>query len=396
MNKQVFIILANTDNDPFMPARIDNNNNKSYYLENQFGFFDDFSYNMVRRFEQINTLPKDSIKLFLNPCSMPYEHSTNLSPSIVDYINKTDNCYMWIFSPHEAVLYDGALVAFLRNTKIDTNKVILTNSDDTLIKTKYLDVKCCSMPEWWEAYYRYNLYTLNDASFISPEEKYNSLHLTDKKFISLNRNVKPHRLWFYQALLDTNAVSQGYVSYHLPSVAKIYQEDLRVLITNYFKKDKDLANKMINNRKMFKSRELDALDDKHVINYQSSIREYFLKSLVNFNTESHAHSTFITEKTFKCITHSQPFILVGKQEISAKLKERGYKTYESIFGEEVINKYSTAVNILENFNRISIDTLREKVKKSWDIVEYNWNHFHNRKIEFQPLLDNIVWMINNG
>lgn len=394
MSKKVFIILTDTDENPYMPVLI--HSHWHYHLENQIGFFDDFHFSMVKRFEQIDTLPKDSIKLFLNLCALPHYPYTNFTPEIINYINQTNNCFMWIFTPHEAIIDDIPFIGFLKSIKIRFDKIILTNSDDTLVKTKYHGIKSCAMPEWWEAYYRYNLNTVRNTSFISPDEKYANLDNIDKKFLSLNKNVKIHRIWFYQALLETKAVKEGYVSYHLPTTAKQLNDKIETCVYEHLKKDPFLVEKIINNPKIFRDSTLDTLHEAFVINNQDSIKQYFLKSLVNFNTESHSHTNFLTEKTFKCIAHSQPFIFVGGKNIARKFKERGYKTYDHVFGEDTIHEYKDAVRVLNRIKTMSVDELKERVKRSRIIVEHNWNHFHNREIKFQNLINDIVWMINNG
>lgn len=394
MSKKVFIILTNANDNPYTPATI--NSHWTYNLENQFGFFDDFSFKIIRRFEQINTLPEDSIKLVLNLCALPSHPYTNLTNDVTEHINKTKNTFLWIFTPHEAKIDEISFLEFVKSFNINFDKIILTNSDDRLVRTKYLGIKSCAVPEWWEAYYRYTLNTVGNTSFISPEEKYKNLNIVEKKFLSLNRNVKIHRVWFYQALLETKTVKQGYVSYHLPTLAKEFGENLEDLIRMHLKNDPALVEKLLTSSKVFKERQLDTLDKRYVINNQDSIRDYFLKSLINFNTESHSHTNFLTEKTFKCITHSQPFIIVGGKTITKKLKERGYKTYDELFGKEVIHDFETAVRVLNRIDKMTITELKEHVNNCRSTVEHNWNHFHNREIKFQSLINDIVWMVDNG
>jgi hypothetical protein len=391
MTKKVFIILTDTEDDPHVPVTMYGR----YALETLFGFFDDFSYSIVKRFEQIETLPADSIKLILCPCHLPYDPSCNFSRDIVKYINRTNNVFMWVYSPQESHIEDNFFKA-MNSIKISFDKLIVTNSSEFLVRRKYDNIKYCAFPEWWEAKYRHTINTVRNASFISPKEKYENLDNVTKKFLSLNRNVKSHRVWFYHSLYETNTINEGFVSYHLPSVAIEENIDLKAFIIKLFKYKNLPLREIVRSKYIFKDRTLDKLNTNFVLNHQDSIKEYFLKSLVNFATESHSDQDFLTEKTFKCIAHSQPFIMVGDSRLPDRLRARGYKTYETIFGKDVIDNYDSSTKVLKYVNNFSLEELKQKVIDHRETVEHNWQLFFNRKIGFQTLLDDIAWMIKNG
>jgi hypothetical protein len=132
MAKKVFIILTDIDDDPYVPVTICGR----YALETLFGFFDDFSYSIVKRFEQIETLPADSIKLILYPCQLPYNPSFNISRDIVKYINRTNNVFMWVYSPEESYIEDNFFKE-MHSIKISFDKLIVTNSSEFLVRRKY-------------------------------------------------------------------------------------------------------------------------------------------------------------------------------------------------------------------------------------------------------------------
>ena len=72
-----------------------------------------------------------------------------------------------------------------------------------------------------------------------------------------------------------------------------------------------------------------------------SLPLYFIKnSLINIVTETFfyysrpiGYSSFITEKTAKCLYSMMPFIVVGPTHTLKHLKELGYKTFDSIWDE---------------------------------------------------------------
>lgn len=76
-----------------------------------------------------------------------------------------------------------------------------------------------------------------------------------------------------------------------------------------------------------------------------SLPIYFIKnSLINIVTETFfyyseaiGYSSFITEKTAKCLYSMMPFIVVGPPHTLKSLKELGYKTFDSIWDETYDN-----------------------------------------------------------
>jgi len=386
----IYIIISDVDDNPWAPAIIYSDRN--FHIENFFGFLDGFSYSILKRFEQIDSLPKNSIKLFLNICSLPLQPHIHLNKEHIDFINQDENSYMWIFSPQEYTLKEKELFSVLRTSKINFNKIILTNSNENLYKQKIQNIKCCPFPEWWEAYYRYNLNTVKDTSFIPPNKKLKSLNNANKKFLSLNRNLKIHRAWFYQSLIETKFIKEGHVSYHLPSRANDDSLNFESWIDEGYRK----YNIKTKNKKIFKNKNLDSINNTFVLNNQNTIEPYYHDSVVNLTTESLENYGFITEKTFKAITHSHPFILISNKGINNLLKKRGYKTYEDFFGINEISSYDESLFVIKKLKKIPLEEMKNIVKHDlMPAIEYNWNHFFSRDINFSKLLREIYWVIKN-
>lgn len=387
---EIYVILTDIDDNPYTPVMVYSHWN--FHLENFLSFLDGFSYNILKRFEQVETLPKNSIKLFLNLCALPHHPHIHLSTKCIDYINKDTNSYMWIFSPHEYTINKKPLFEKIKESNINLDKIIITNSNEKLYRKKYYGIKMCPFPEWWEAYYRYNLNTVSNTSFIDPDKKKDTLPLANKKFISLNRNSKIHRVWFYQSLVETKFVKQGHVSYHIPETAAINGLNIRQWIEDGYK----TLNITKKNKLIIENRILDSLDENFVINNQDTIQPYYHDSILNFTTETLDTDNFITEKTFKAITHSQPFILIGNKGINNALKQRGYKTFEDFFGVNEISSYYESLVVIQKMKKIPLETIKNIVINDlMSIIEYNWNHFFSRDINFKTLLSEIDWIINN-
>lgn len=69
--------------------------------------------------------------------------------------------------------------------------------------------------------------------------------------------------------------------------------------------------------------------------YSNTVEAHFRDSYLNVILETHldvdqSHGVFLTEKTFKPIKHSQPFIMFGAQGSIAQLRSMGYRTFDHV------------------------------------------------------------------
>ena len=92
--------------------------------------------------------------------------------------------------------------------------------------------------------------------------------------------------------------------------------------------------------------------------------------------EDNQETVFISEKIFKSIDQSRPFLVLGNKNSLQELKKLGYKTFEDFFDE----KYDT----LDESNRFfkllltlkKIDKIEDKLswyKSMKEIIEHNKN-----------------------
>lgn len=74
--------------------------------------------------------------------------------------------------------------------------------------------------------------------------------------------------------------------------------------------------------------------DEHNL-YSNTVEEHFSNSYLNVILETHldvdqSEGVFLTEKTFKPIKHSQPFIMFGAKGSIAQLRAMGYRTFDHV------------------------------------------------------------------
>lgn len=392
--KDFYIILDNLSDNVYSSTNITVPNWGDISIENILGFYDDFKYSYLLKKEFVDTIPNTALKLYFNICYFP-----ELAPYIwIDEdtkkrINEDRNSFLWVYTPHEAKIKPDFFEK-MEASGVKLEKIIFSSHNEEVNNKISKGVKFVSLTDWWEAHYRYHVKTFSNVSFISPKERWDSIDNAEKKMLSLNRNIKGHRVWWYKSLLDTQLLQDSHVSYYVYEMAKkenYTSKQFKEWVTTECKrlKRKDIES-IINDPRIFQSRTLDDLEFR-VINHQESIVPYYKDSLFSVVTESLDDQVFLTEKTFKAIMHCHPFILVGQSEMNEKLKSNGYKTYETLFGITSIENIDDARKFVAKFGKIPSDNLKYIIKDKYkDIIEHNWYHFLNRKISFNTIKKQIL------
>lgn len=348
----------------------------------------------VLRFDMQDHLPVQTIKLVININHMPGNNEIYITKKQAKKINKNKNTYLWIFSPWEATLNIDKMMEKINHCPISNSKVIVTTSAREYDEKIINDVRFVSITDWWEGQYRHHLKHFSNVSFLKPNIEKQNLSNATKKYLCLNRNLKHHRVWTYYLLLSNNMIPEGHVSFHLPSCAKeepwldynhFVERSLYNIKGNDFKDYRQL---------FFQDKKLDDLNTQHIINYNSSIVPYYKDSLFSLVTESLLEQDFVTEKTFKAIMHCHPFVTIGSKKTAERLRQKGYKTYEDIFGIDAIETPDELNKFLAHVKSYTLAEWKEKVLSVWPKVEHNWIHFLNSTNPFQHFTKKLKKVVN--
>lgn len=393
IDKKIYIITPNFGTDHFSNLKINIDQFEETLLLEQFSIYDDFNANTIVKNDIVHLLPKNSIKLFYNFCHFPEKFTEIwIDKESINTINQDPNSYLWLFSPHESWIEPYTiqnLLDKLSKHNIPFNKVIFTNGNSQIDGKILNGIKCISILDWHEASFRWQFLKFDDISYLSPHERKESFNDISKKCICLNRNLKKHRVWTYQNLLDTELFNDSYISYHLPTIAAeegYSAEQFKAWIAN---ECKFFNKKILKDKRLYQSKKLDDLG-KFEINNQTSIKRFYKDSLISLVTESHSEYPFVTEKTFKSILHCQPFIIVGTG-YNSELKNRGYETFEDLFNLDEIKNTSDLCIFIQTMNCNNLSTLKNKIiNEHWHKIVHNWNHFLNRKISFRNFEQKIL------
>ena len=153
----------------------------------------------------------------------------------------------------------------------------------------------------------------------------------DKWFLSYNRVLRTHRCQLVAELKLRGLDSQGLVSF-VPE-GEFYQgfnKTARDVINedHYITPaDKELYASVLNDRMV--------IDDYDVTTNGPTVADHYERTILSVIAETtwNKNEIFISEKTFKAIAHSHPFIIVGPAGTLKKLRELGFRTFAGVLNE---------------------------------------------------------------
>lgn len=396
MQKHYFLI-DNVVDAPHDATGIYKTNNNGYWtLDNYFYHFDDIDRKLFYNIKRYKLLDKNSIKFVIQFVHLPISCDITLQQEYIDLVNTDNNFYLILYSPLEYIVDKNKLFTELENKKLRADKVICISNDLDLHNTVDRGVKFVGF-DFWSSYTRHHYRFLPNVSIITPEERYGSFNLIDKKFICLNRNLKQHRIWFYYSLTKHNMLDDGYVSYALPTVHPMQYKSFATsnLVKRYIPKNLHDEFEGFVSRKM-PVRHLDNLD-RSMINHQSDIKQYYYKTAISLVTESSPNKPILSEKTYKAIMNMHPFCIIGDERNFELLKKAGYETFENLFGVDIVNDYDSSVKLLENLKNTSLEKLTQRVRKKYfEKCEFNFWHFLNSKTSWNDVMNDIFALIGDN
>jgi hypothetical protein len=200
----------------------------------------------------------------------------------------------------------------------------------------------------------------------------------DKKFINLNRMKRSHRCLLLTLLHKKNLIKEGYVSfdemdinYYKARMKNSYPEFKYLLTEEQLKETLPLV---VDNYDR-------SLNPWHY--GQRSLFKFYRNSYFSVVTETHGETkkypSFLSEKTFKAISHKHPFIVVSTTGILHMLRQLGYKTFNGIIDESYdeieddVERLTMITNEIERLCNLNEEQLIEFKQQALEIVEYNYN-----------------------
>lgn len=316
------------------------------------------------RVENIENLSNLSSKFFY-PISEESLKSLEIDSTVLSLI-KHKKCIL-LFNYSFEVLSNKQILLLNKFTKkfnIDQESVVILNNNLKLDKVE--NYKLITIP-----YFLLNLFTYSNLSIedCSVDVDNANTELTSilkklplKKFIFLNRGLRPHRIAIFaeisknEELRKSTYLSFGaYDSSYHTSPLDAYTS----LVENSFKYEKQTGIDFINSHDFSTYVDLDLslnLTPTNKINYNlfqiasSPPKKFYNESLISIVTETSFENDriFITEKLVKAVQNFHPFIIVGNPDYLTSIKQYGFKTFEDFWDEE----YDTEINFSKRLEKI--------------------------------------------
>jgi UDPglucose 6-dehydrogenase len=209
-----------------------------------------------------------------------------------------------------------------------------------------------------------------------------------KTYCNLNKKPRSHRVNFYTLLYLNELLDKGLVSMEDLETDSIYFCD-----TNFDKEFVDKVKQTLPSRIYGVSNEI--YDPGYYITRFND--QITLDTWISVISEAQywdsQETVFLSEKIFKVMACSHPFMILGNKRSLDELKQLGYKTFDKWLDESYDNMTDCDrfYALIENIKKI--DSIEDKL--SWfsemkDIIEYNKNRLKYNSIKSLPPAAKII------
>lgn len=221
----------------------------------------------------------------------------------------------------------------------------------------------------------------------------------DKKFISLNRVPRSHRVAFASLLAEYDLLKHGYVSLGLQDTGWPSKENLLRYVENqlveWYKWEQNSqvhTDAVSGSKKLLEKLPLTVDTDDLVFNwvgYETQPIPFLQKSYFSVVTgtncfEQDEQGVTVNEKEFKVILSKHPFLLIARPKTLAQLKQIGFKTFDQWIDESYDNEENDSLRLLK---------VTKEVERLCHISNEDWDKMLE---EMQPIIEhNFDWLANH-
>lgn len=234
----------------------------------------------------------------------------------------------------------------------------------------------------------------------------NCNNTTNKKlYICLNYQPRTHRKILISLLIKKNLLEHGIVSWHssvdnfivsesLDSIVDVTNKEAISFSNVYFRITDPL---MHNNEELnlcsdsakllreyhynlsnfeIKDQLIDGQPNDQATRWQADFFNYASVYVITETVGQYRH-VYFSEKTWKAMISKKPFLLLSAKHSLKKLKELGFKTFESLWDESydnedlLYNRANKLTDILKDLSENGWSTIEEQCQ---EIVEHNFQH----------------------
>ncbi len=232
--------------------------------------------------------------------------------------------------------------------------------------------------------------SINEQSGILLQEKltYLSTYKKPKKFLSLNRRPRLHRIILFAEIMkdsvlkESSIISLGNSNLEFLNQAEgtSWSKCYDAFISEDYQHNKQSGIDFLNNYDSSKDYFVDSnLEYNLAFNFNETLH---LNTFVNVLTETlfENETIFLSEKIFKPILGCQPFIVFGNPGTIQELKKMGFKTFEEFWDESYDNELDFSkrlekiISILKKLAQKTDQELLEITKQMLPILQHNYEH----------------------
>lgn len=321
----------------------------------------------------------------INVISYPYFESVIFQNTKNFFLDKEFWCYGGFYRPKlgKFLCYRFGLNNPLKSNNhwfVKKNNFFMTNIRDFIKFLKTFDIESFYMPE----FYRFipNIKLNQNLVDFETQQSYKFKHLPNiKMFNILQKRPRNHRIWFFKFLYDYNLLQNNIVSMNK------FERDSEFLSFKYSNLNEE---DFINLEKILpinppyhpislSNQSFNSVNGAgYIMDLNEKIRlETFCSVISEVFYDSNSF-TFISEKTFKAIATSHPFIIVGTKNFLKELHKIGYKTFHPYIDESYDNLEDDdrMLAIVKEMNRLQKMSQAERM--DWfnqlkPILKHNFN-----------------------
>ena len=305
-----------------------------------------------------------------------------------------DNAYEYFYNIVDSV-YENVILKY----NLPSEQIIIVSGNYDLLNymiqyTHQHNLQHCKI-EFFNYWQKYTLdsYLNSSQDFLLTLEKQHWEY--EKKFLSLNRRWRPHRLMLLTLLWDNVLLHKGHVSFKLGTDNGTWEESIEHAKYHY-RKYLDLIDLIDKHDYGLKRAvplnldptELDPFED-HRMMFYPGINKFYEDTYFSVVTESTSdrfnQGRFLTEKIFKPIALRHPFIIFGADKTLETLKNLGFKTFDGIIDESYDiepdegARFKMCVKEIERLSNLQGKELMDFLEQAKAICMYNYIKFRNNK-----------------
>ena len=263
---------------------------------------------------------------------------------IDEYKNKVNNFY---------VITYGEPYSDINGTKLETIVKLFTS----LGMYDRFFVRTSSNKNTFRCNFQTSIFWLryNEGEIVNPSSENIQNH-----FLSMCRRVSYHRQYIFDFLKDNNLLDKSSYSFASGDVTNPHHKSLEGYELSW-----DRSNE------------------------QTKLLNEYNTCFVNLNTESlfEGDINLITEKTNKCITTAQPFIMISTPHTLRYLKELGFKTFDKWWDESYDDEVNDNVRldkiskVISNIATKTLDECKSMYDEMIPILIHNQNNLKRIQAE---------------